>query len=203
MNKRDRNELLRFLGINRRESECLTSEEVVLAINNLRKKAQMIIEANLETGISEYIRKSIMTIISEESFKIKDGTILNKCISLSDAKLVTDEFVCKFIEDLDKNYLHMIVEPNGNLYIDVNYTKLKKDFKCICTSIAIPIFIYSEKIQETAIVSKEGVLTEQYFNLRKQMLIDTDFEKDEAVFKYCNELINYLDLIRIYIERGV
>lgn len=203
MNKIENRELLRYLGINKDDSEVLTSKEVVLAIDNLRKKAQMIIEGNMEVGISEDIKKAVLSLISEKAFEVNEDIVLNKFVTLKDAKNAKGEFIYEFIEQLDEDYLHMIVEPNNNVYIDVNYTKLKRDLKNMCASIAMPIFIYSEKVQRTAIVSKDGKLSRQFFDLKNEMIVNTDFEKDASVFKYCSELIDYLDLVKNYIERGI
>lgn len=174
-----------------REGYILNDNDIFSIIEELKN----LIEMNRELNYLEDIRKDIVNLKIEKDSKF--NTIVKKDYVKNEE---LNEITVKFIEVLDEQGLILVLEPNNNLYIDINYDKFVKIlYKCSSLE-CIGVITALESIQRNAIIDCEGVLMEEnYKNLYREIFVSTDFEKNPVRFKYMNGILSYLEMMyRIY-----
>lgn len=174
-----------------KEGYVLNDNDVFSVIEELKN----LIEMNRELNYLEDVKEDIINLKIEKDSKF--NTIIKKdCIENEGLKEIT----IKFLEILDEQGLVLILEPNNNLYIDIDYNKFVKLLHKYSSLKCIGVISALELVQNTAIVDSEGVLmNENYKNLYQEVFISTDFEKDPIRFKYMNTILSYLELMpKIY-----
>lgn len=174
-----------------KEGYILKDEDVFAIIEELK----VLIEMNRELNYLEDIKEDIINLKLEKDSRF--NTIVKKDF-IDDNKV--KEITIKFLEMLDEQGLVLILEPNNNLYMDIDYDKFVKLLHKNSNLECIGIITALESIQKTAIVDSEGVLMcENYKNLYQEIFISTDFEKNPVRFKYMNTILSYLEGIsRVY-----
>jgi NDP-sugar pyrophosphorylase family protein len=89
----------------------------------------------------------------------------------------------------------MVVEPNGNFYLDVDFAKLKQVLLKNISAEAIKALCIHESVQEFAVVDTNGELMADKINeFREKILIDCDFEKNPVLFAYSCQAMDELNL---------
>lgn len=166
-------------------------EDVVSIIEELKD----LIEMNRELNYLEDIREDIVNLKIEKDSKF--NTIIKKDFINGEG---LKEITVKFLEILDEQGLILILEPNNNLYIDIDYDRLVKILHGYSSLRFVGVIRALELIQENAIVNSEGVLAEEnYKNLYEEIFVSTDFEKNPIRFKYMNTILSYLEVMfKIY-----
>lgn len=155
------------------------------------EKMKLLIEEHLELNYLEDIREDVLHLNIKRDYNLN---IIIKKDNIDDKKL--KKITVKFLEMLDEQGLILILEPNNNIYIDVDYNKLVKllykDSFLACMGVINAL----ELIQNNALVTKEGILNyENYKKIHKEILISKEFEEDEIRHKYLDEIISYLKLM--------
>lgn len=169
----------------------LSDSEIFEIIEELKK----LIEINLELNYLEDIKEDIVHL------NIKKDSNLNTIIKKdSIINQEVEELTIKFLDVLDEQGLVLILEPNNNMYIDINYDSLIKLVNNSSFLGCMGVINSLQLIQKNAIVNEKGVLNyENYKKLYNEIFISTDFEKNQIRYNYMTTLLSYLESMgRIY-----
>lgn len=187
----------------RAKVSCITMDEIINSyskngevlikdreIFSIIEELKVIIETNNEMNYLFDVREDIISLRKElngENLIIKKDTLNENGLS---------ELTYEFINMIDEQGLVLILEPNNNLYIDIDYHKLinrlKKCSPISCMSVLVSLI----KIQEKSIFDEFGKFSlTKYDKLHEDILIDTDFERDEDGFKYMCTILSDLECL--------
>lgn len=181
------NSMAQIVGKYISKQKCeLNDGEIIEIIEELEE----IIEMNLELNYLEDIKEDIIQL------NIKKDSNLNKIIkkdSIDNQKL--EELTIKFLEMLDEQGLVLVLEPNNNVYMDIDYNRLIKVLENnFSLGYARTIINALELIQKIAIVSEEGILNyENYKKLYNNIFASIDIEKSKISYNYMNALLSYVE----------
>ena len=165
----------------------LKDEDIFAIISDMRELVQM----NVELGYLDEIKEDILN-IKDISMQSKN-TIVKKD-TIKDVEL--QDLTIEFIKSLDEQGLLLVIEPNNNLFVDIDYVKLTQKIKKYSSMGFVGIITALISIQEEAIVDENGNLNKSaYRNLYDNILVSTDFEKNPVRFKYMNIILD--DLVNI------
>ena len=100
------------------------------------------------------------------------------------------------LKSLDESGLILILEPNNNLYIDIDYVKLIEEL-LERYEFDDSILILLNDIQKTAFVKRDSTFNKIEFNrIYTELVALVDFEKDDTKLKYLSMLISDLSKIK-------
>ena len=168
------------------KNEGILRDEDIISII---KKMDNLIHMNVELGYLDDLKKEINTL------KNNDNVDVNTIIRYQDAlNLNLKELTLRIIEDLDNQGLLVVIEPNNNLFIDIDYEKfLVATSKCSPMN-HISMVVALMDIQKTAFVDNSGNLKKDNLDkLHEELLISTDFEKNTYMFEYMLNTLCYLE----------
>lgn len=175
------------------ENGPIITEENIYSIIH---KVETLIEQNNELGFIEDIKEDILSIQLER--KTLENCIIRKSnVDISKLR----ELTVKVLEILEEQNLVIVLEPNNNLYIDVDYLEII-DF--ISTKNGLQRFICIldnlELIQKTALVDENNNKhSKNYNDIYEKISQNADFQKNELVFNLMLKVISYLELMyKIY-----
>lgn len=178
----------------RKEKKVLNDKDVFLIIDDLRT----VIEMNAELGYLEEIKADILSLKndfgSENNIIIKEDSMKN-----TKFKKITVEV----LKMLGEQGLLLVLEPNNNLYMDVDIDKLISVLKNCASLECLSVLLMLQGIQEQSFIDIQGNFKEENFKkIYQDILISADFEKNEVRFKYICWILNYLDnLARAYSKK--
>lgn len=177
-----------------KEGQILKDGDVLSIIGELRN----LIAMNEELNYLEDVRENILNlnIYKKQNFNtiIKKDNIDNGLIN---------ELTEKFLEIIEEQGLILIIEPNDNIYIDIDYTKLLEVIQENASLESTSVISALKLVQENSIIDSKGnIIKENYKNIYKQISILTDFEKNPITFKYMNGILTHLEkLSKIYSKK--
>lgn len=176
------------------EKKVLNDKDVFLIIDDLRT----VIEMNTELGYLEKIKTDILSLKndfgSENNVIIKEDSIKN-----AELKKITVEV----LKMLGEQGLLLVLEPNNNLYMDIDIDKLINVLKNCASLECLSVLLMLQNIQEQSFIDMKGNFKEENFKkIYQDILVSADFEKNEVRFKYICGILNYLDnLARAYSQK--
>lgn len=177
-----------------KEGQILKDGDILSIIGELRN----LIAMNEELNYLEDVRENILNlnIYKKQNFNtiIKKDNIDNGLIN---------ELTEKFLEIIEEQGLILIIEPNDNIYIDIDYTKLLEVIQENASLESTSVISALKLVQENSIIDSKGnIIKENYKNIYKQISILTDFEKNPITFKYMNGILTHLEkLSKIYSKK--
>ena len=168
-----------------RNNGLLKDEDIVPII----KKMENLIDVNIELGYLDDLRKEVKILKNNKDIDV------NTIVRYQDAlKLDLTELNLRIIEMLNEQGLLLVIEPNSNLFIDIDYEKLLVNTRKCSTFSHVNMVSELILIQQTAIFDSCGKIKKDSFdNLYKGLLVSTDFEKNSCMFKYMVYILSYLD----------
>lgn len=118
--------------------------------------------------------------------------------------ILNHDNICEFTNDSDLieifNFLGtqsicVIVEPNGNIYSSLDYSKIVLSIGKYISVEATRALMLHKSVQETVIVDcNNKVLNDNVKALRDAIIVDCDFEKNPILFSYCCEVLSAIEL---------
>ena len=111
----------------------------------------------------------------------------------------TNKDILEIMNFLSSNAICIVVEPNKNMYFDIDY-KMVSDrlIKSLSVDAVYSLMIH-RKVQEFAVVDEKGVLSDGVFEFKNKVLIDCDFQKNDTIFEYCCKALDSVELsIAVY-----
>lgn len=180
------------ISMNRLIEQYKTKNKGILRdkdIVSIIKEMNNLIAMNIELGYLDDLKKEINIL------KDNNNVNVNTIIRYEDAlKLELKELTLRIIEVLDNQGLLIVVEPNSNLFIDIDYEKfLVNTSKCSPLN-HISMVTALMDIQKIAFVDSNGNLKRDNLDkLHEELLISTDFEKNPDMFKYMLNTLCYLE----------
>ena len=149
------------------------------------------IELISEIGFLEDCKDNLLSTIKDKNVKEKN-LILNSD-NISD--ISTDTKIAEIFKFLDFHCLCIVVEPNNNMYIAIDYEKVKSIIQRQISVEANRALSLHHRVQESAIVDSESnLLTSKITELRHELTVSCDFEKNPILFPYCCESLSELEL---------
>lgn len=149
------------------------------------------IELISEIGFLEDCKGNLLSTIKDKNVKEKN-LILNSD-NISD--ISTDNKIAEIFKFLDLHCLCIVVEPNNNMYIAIDYEKVKSIIQRQISVEANRALSLHHRVQESAIVDSESnLLTSEITELRHELTVSCDFEKNPILFPYCCESLSELEL---------
>ena len=172
---------------NLRDSKMLKDEDIVSILKEMHK----LIDINVELGYLDELKKEINSIKNYVNADLKDNAII-RYKDISNLKL--KEIVLRIMEELEKQGLLIVIEPNANLFIDIDYENfLTRTAKCSSFH-HVNMIVALASIQKNAIVNSYGKLEKYKLDkLREEFIVSTDFEKNPVLFDYMLKTLDYLD----------
>ena len=151
------------------------------------------IEFILELGFLDDCREEILNGIKNKNISINEENLILNGDNLS--RLSTDTRIAEILKFLDYHCLCIIVEPNKNMYISIDYQKAKSIMEKHISVEANRALSLHYRVQESAIVDSESnLLTSKVDELRHELIVSCDFEKNPILFPYCCESLSELEL---------
>lgn len=180
----------------KKQNGLLEDKDIFLIIEELRG----LIEMNIELGYIEDIKEDILNL----SLLREDG--FNKIVKMEDLKNKKNkvsDITYRFLEMIEEQGLVLVLEPNDNIYIDVNYDALLNVVKDKSTLTFANVFAMLDLLQNESYLDKDGYLNkDKFYKMYKQVLVTTDFEKDCVRYKYLENILSYMEkLKRVYNEK--
>ena len=153
-------------------------------MHNLNKNKDLVIEMDLLKDYNDELLSSL-----------DNPRALNTIINYDNIRdFSKDNDIEKIFEFLTCNGICAVIEPNNNIYLDIDYTLLKKATGGSVSTDAIYSLMLHEKVQNFTVVNSNGKLLESAYDFKKQILIDCDFQKNSIIFPYCCEALNSIAL---------
>lgn len=149
-----------------------------------------IVDMNIELGYVEDLKNDAHNLVDKKNLH------RNNIVRYDDmSNFELRDMTVKIIKDLDEQGLLLVVEPNGNLFIDIDYQKLtNKLVKCSHLTSCMSVITTLMSIQERSIVNERGNLKkEELAEIHKEAIISADFEKNPITFKYMMGIISYIE----------
>lgn len=167
----------------------IKDNDFVRMMHELKRSIDLIIELEFLNDYNEMILNSIT----------KDRTE-NVIVNLNNIKdILNENDVVEIVNFLSQNGFCIIIEPNNNIYIDIDYTLIKNTFSNSISRNAVYSIIIHEKVQNFAFVDNKGNLSKDIDDFKKEILADCDFQKNEIMFPYCCEALDFISLsIAVY-----
>lgn len=167
----------------------IKDNDFVRMMHELKRSIDLIIELEFLNDYNEMILNSIT----------KDRTE-NVILNLNNIKdILNENDVIEIVNFLSQNGFCIIIEPNNNIYIDIDYTLIKNTFSNSISRNAVYSIVIHEKVQNFAFVDNKGNLSKDINDFKKEILADCDFQKNEIMFSYCCEALDFISLsITVY-----
>lgn len=173
--------------LNGNESLFLENESFVDIMRILKSNIELI----SELGFLDDCRDNLLNIIKDENIKEKNLILNSDNIS----KMSTDSKIVEIFKFLDLHCLCVVVEPNNNMYISIDYQKIQSIIQRQISVEANRALSLHHRVQESAIVDSESnLLTSKITELRHELTVSCDFEKNPVLFPYCCESLSELEL---------
>lgn len=162
--------------------------DVFKIVENLR----VVIEMNEELNYLEDIKTDILSL---KNNKEENNNLIIKKDILGEHRL--KELTVEVINMLDEQGLLLVLEPNNNLYMDIDYAKLISLLKNYASIEFMSILLILDNIERQAIVDYRGNLREESFKeLYDDIFVSTDFEKNPVKFNYMCGILNELNNVK-------
>lgn len=171
---------------NNNDSSYLDDKSFIDIMRKLKFNIELVSELNF---LKDY-RNDISKLIKSEDF-LYNNLILNldEICKISDNKDVIEVF--KFF---DSQSLCVVVEPNKNMYLSLDYSKIVSKLKKYVSAEAINALLLHDKVQRFAFVNlKNELLLDNINKLKQEVIISCDFEKKPIIFEYSCEAIDAID----------
>lgn len=171
---------------NNNDSSYLDNKSFVAVMKKLKFNIELISELNF---LKDY-RNDISELIKSEDF-LYNNLILNldKICEISDNKDLIEIF--KFF---DSQSLCVVVEPNKNMYLSLDYSKIVSKLKKHVSVEAINSLLLHDEVQRLAFINqKNELLLDNINKLKQEVIISCDFEKNPIIFEYSCEAIDAID----------
>lgn len=178
----------------KKEKKVLNDKDVFLIIDDLR----LVIEMNAELGYLEEIKTDIISLRSDSGLE-NNVIIKEDVIKRAELKKLTVEV----LKMLGEQGLLLVLEPNNNLYMDIDVDKLINILKNCASLECLSVLLMLQNIQEQSFIDTKGNFKEESFKrIYQDILVSADFEKNEVRFKYICGILSYLDnLARTYSKK--
>lgn len=146
-----------------------------------------------ELGFLEDCSKDILSSTTLENTK---NLIVN---TNNISEFTNSKDIMEIVNFLSSNAICIVVEPNNNTYLDLDYGLIKSEIGNSITRDAVYSLILHEKVQNFAVVTTTGQLSEDLNTFKNKVLVDCDFQKNEVLFPFCCKALDSLELsIAIY-----
>lgn len=175
--------------LNENNSLFLKNEYFVDIMRILKSNIELI----SEIGLLNDCRDNLLTIIKDKKIIIKEENLILNGDNVSE--MTTDNKLAEIFKFLDFHCLCIIVEPNSNMYISLDYQKIQSIIQRQISVEANRALSLHHRVQESAIVDGESnLLTSKITELRHELTVSCDFEKNPILFPYCCESLSELEL---------
>lgn len=138
------------------------------------------------------IKKEVIDIVSKQNqSKYTKDNIL---VSYNDIKMYTNnQLVLEFFKLLDLYSLYIIVRPDKNLFIDINYYQVFDLILGKISTEALQSASVYHTIQKNSIIDFKGNLDEsKYSKLHSETIISCDFVKDGILHEFACKALDEL-----------
>lgn len=171
------------------EKVFLKDNVFVQMMHELNQNKNLIMELGLLDNYNHAILSSINT-----------NRTQNLIINSNNIKeILKDEDIIKIVEFLTQNGICIIIEPNNNIYLDIDYTLVKHTIIKSVSTDAIYAILLHEKVQNFAVVDNQGRLSQDIYKFKDEVIISCDFQKNATIFPYYCEALDFIDLsIAVY-----
>ena len=158
-------------------------------MDTFKRNMDNILELGFLEDCKEHISSSV-TIDNTKNLIVNSANIRN---------FTTNEDTIETINFLSSNAICIVVEPNKNMYFDIDYKMvLDRLIKSLSVDAVYSLMIH-RKVQELAVVDEKGVLSDGVFEFKNKVLIDCDFQKNDTIFEYCCKAFDSVELsIAVY-----
>lgn len=131
---------------------------------------------------------------------IFDNNDTNLILDINNIKDFTNkENIIEIVQFLDTCAACIVIEPNKNMYFDINYCILKHELGKSISPDAYYSLLIHEKVQKFAVINSNNKLSKKLYEFKREILINCDFQKNAVIFPYCCEALKSLELsIDIY-----
>ena len=164
-----------------------------IAFVDLMRNLKNNIEGILDLGFLEDCKKAIITSLNlndSENILINEENI---------SEYTSNKDVIEIVKFLSSHAICIIVEPNKNMYFDLDYELISRYIGKSLTRNSIYALVLHEKVQKFAVVDTQGAFNEKTKSFKEDVISDCDFQKNEVIFPYCCEALSSLELsITIY-----
>lgn len=185
--------LSKSMGMDKVIEKYIVKKDYILKdidVLNIIDEMSNIVDMNVELGYVEDLKNDIHNLIDKENL---DRNTIIRYSNISDFEI--REMTSKIIECLEEQGLLVVIEPNRNLFIDIDYEKLiNKIVKCSNLSNCMSVITTLISIQERAIVDERGYLKrDKLKQMHEEAITSADFEKNPNSFNYMLRILSYLD----------
>lgn len=185
--------LSKSMGMDKVIEKYIVKKDYILKdidILNIIDEMSNIVDMNVELGYVEDLKNDVHNLVDRENL---DRNTIIRYANISDFEI--REMTSKIIEHLDEQGLLVVIEPNRNLFIDIDYEKLiNKIVKCSNLSNCMSVITTLISIQERAIVDERGYLKrDKLKQMYEEAIISANFEKNPNSFNYMLRILSYLD----------
>lgn len=156
-----------------------------------------LIEMNNELNYLDDIKTDILSLKS--SFDSNNNIIVKGNVV---DQFELRELTVEVLKVLSEQGLVLVIEPNNNIYIDMDIDKLIEVCRDILSIENVNVLMWLQKLQVRAIVDIHGNLKEETNELYKELVVATDFEKNEVRFNFmCGVLSEMEGLVKVYSKK--